>query len=107
MIIALRLVAFLQQLHPGLLRSLELLLQFFLLFNLHQLQRKIVSNIDDTFDKSSDLFVKIVFLPVLDGCDDLIVEVVPHPDVGLGPPVSLVQDGLPGSLGGSVLRTWK
>ena len=51
--------------------------------------------------------MKIVFLPVLDGGDDLVVEVVPHPDVGLGPPVGLVQDGLPSSLGGSVLRTWK
>ena len=51
--------------------------------------------------------MKVVFLPVFDGGDDLIVEVVPHPDVSLGPPVGLVQDGLPSSLGGSVLRTWK
>ena len=51
--------------------------------------------------------MKVVFLPVFDGGDDLVVEVVPHPDVGLGPPVGLVQDGLPSSLGRSVLRTWK
>ena len=57
--------------------------------------------------KSSNLFVKIVFLPVLDGGDDLVVEVVPHPDVGLGSSVGLVQDSLPGGLGGSVLRSWK
>ena len=79
----------LEQLDPGLLSSLELIIQLFLLLYLHQ------------------LLVIIVLLPVLDGLDHVVHKIVLHSQVQLASPVRLVQDGLPGGLSGAVLGAWK
>ena len=79
----------LQQLHPGLLGSLELIIQLLPLLDLHQ------------------LLVIIVLLPVLDGLDHVVHKIVLHSQVQLASPVRLVEDGLPGGLCGPVLWAWK
>ena len=79
----------LEQLDPGLLSSLELIIQLLLLLYLHQ------------------LLVIIVLLPVLDGLDHVVHKIVFHSEVELAPSVGLVEDGLPGGLCGPVLWAWK